>query len=196
LTDFRSYLHVNGFIHRDIKAANLLIDDDGTVLLGDLGVAADLTEHEHGSATAKGEAIASQRRLVSFDPAARPHDHLARERRQIGKRKSFVGTVSPSFNIHFWPYFVVVVTDLELRGSPPYKSVSEIHCFFVIFVVEPELRRTSQYLSLHFISWLSSAASLCHSIFAAFMKPMIATSRHSALVGTPILERILGYQPF
>jgi serine/threonine-protein kinase OSR1/STK39 len=37
-----SYLHVNGFIHRDIKAANLLIDDDGTVLLGDLGVAAPI----------------------------------------------------------------------------------------------------------------------------------------------------------
>src|ERR1700694_4302442 len=39
-----SYLHTNGFIHRDIKAANLLIDDDGTVLLGDLGVAASLSE--------------------------------------------------------------------------------------------------------------------------------------------------------
>ncbi|KXN83614.1 Serine/threonine-protein kinase fray2 [Leucoagaricus sp. SymC.cos] len=39
-----NYLHINGFIHRDIKAANMLIDDDGTVLLGDLGVAADLSE--------------------------------------------------------------------------------------------------------------------------------------------------------
>ncbi|KIK05554.1 hypothetical protein K443DRAFT_130386 [Laccaria amethystina LaAM-08-1] len=39
-----NYLHINGFIHRDVKAANLLIDDDGTVLLGDLGVAADLAE--------------------------------------------------------------------------------------------------------------------------------------------------------
>ena len=38
LTFVTSYLHVNGFIHRDIKGANLLIDEDGTVLLGDFGI--------------------------------------------------------------------------------------------------------------------------------------------------------------
>ncbi|PFH46634.1 hypothetical protein AMATHDRAFT_77583 [Amanita thiersii Skay4041] len=62
-----NYLHINGFIHRDIKAANLLIDDDGTVLLGDLGVAADLSED------------------VSNHPSSY-HSN------KIGKRKSFVGT--------------------------------------------------------------------------------------------------------
>ncbi|KAH8086656.1 kinase-like protein [Cristinia sonorae] len=64
-----NYLHINGFIHRDVKAANLLIDDDGTVLLGDLGVAAFLGDNEDTTAQ---------------KPNGRPG--------AIGKRKSFVGT--------------------------------------------------------------------------------------------------------
>jgi len=97
-----SYLHINGFIHRDVKAANLLIDDDGTVLLGDLGVAADLaedtsqllgasqstllsqTDRGHGSADAHNTA----KRVVLFD-----HTVPVFERPRMGKRKSFVGTV-------------------------------------------------------------------------------------------------------
>jgi len=89
-TSVGSYLHINGFIHRDVKAANLLIDDDGTVLLGDLGVAADLSEESSrytasSEKSASGSATPNQTqtpRLVTFQP-----------RLALNKRKSFVGTV-------------------------------------------------------------------------------------------------------
>jgi serine/threonine protein kinase len=80
-----SYLHINGFIHRDIKAANLLIDDDGdgTVLLGDLGVAAPLADEDHTHIHDNAS------RAVIFDPDVNsPPRHAS-----VGKRRSFVGTV-------------------------------------------------------------------------------------------------------
>ncbi|KAJ7462747.1 kinase-like domain-containing protein, partial [Mycena galericulata] len=84
-----NYLHVNGFIHRDVKAANLLVDDDGTVLLGDLGVAADLTEDTSryptsSSQHAKPRIITAER--ISFEPPPGVTNH------KVWKRKSFVGT--------------------------------------------------------------------------------------------------------
>ena len=100
-----SYLHVNGFIHRDIKAANLLIDDDGTVLLGDLGVAADLSEdpHHHISsnksrsahhATSASVALTPQNHFIVGGSSSKPKEPATPARPKIGKRKSFVGTVS------------------------------------------------------------------------------------------------------
>ncbi|KAF9015020.1 kinase-like domain-containing protein [Cyathus striatus] len=136
-----NYLHVNGFIHRDVKAANLLIDDDGTVLLGDLGVAADLAEHpshhlpsSRSSKTTAAAALsqvphisskqgpAVSKRSVAFGssvPASRP---------QVGKRKSFVGTpcwMAPEIiqgkqydsSADIWSFGI---TALELtQGRPP-----------------------------------------------------------------------------
>ncbi|TFY73261.1 hypothetical protein EWM64_g10751, partial [Hericium alpestre] len=87
-----NYLHVNGFIHRDVKAANLLIDDDGTVLLGDLGVAAPLYDEDYSHAHDTPNSQAHTERAstaVSFDPQVVG----PRFRSRVGKRRSFVGTV-------------------------------------------------------------------------------------------------------
>jgi serine/threonine protein kinase len=67
LTDRLIYLHVNGWLHRDVKAANLLCDDDGTVLLSDFGVSSSLFQDG------------------ALRPSAASHEMEA-------GRKSFVGT--------------------------------------------------------------------------------------------------------
>lgn len=79
-------------MHRDIKAANLLIDDDGTVLLGDLGVATFLWDPEDQKTQPSGS---DQRRVVSFEQQVKQHSAHSHpiQRPRLGKRKSFVGTV-------------------------------------------------------------------------------------------------------
>ncbi|KAG2146509.1 kinase-like domain-containing protein [Suillus bovinus] len=87
-----NYLHINGFIHRDVKAANLLVDDDGTVLLGDLGVAASLTDDADVSSRSY---IAAGNRVINFDPVSAANNSSPASppaRPGMGKRKSFVGT--------------------------------------------------------------------------------------------------------
>lgn len=121
-----NYLHTNGLIHRDIKAANLLIDDDGTVLLGDLGVAASLVDDTHD----QHKTVIPNRR-INFDEATTSHSShpiVPIIRPNAGKRKSFVGTpcwMAPELiqgkqydsSADIWSFGI---TALELtQGRPP-----------------------------------------------------------------------------
>jgi serine/threonine protein kinase len=70
-----NYLHMNGWLHRDIKAGNLLVDEDGTVLISDFG-------------------CSSQVFTTSTDGSNVPLQSPAPEDLHLRTRKSFVGTPS------------------------------------------------------------------------------------------------------
>ncbi|PWN43578.1 kinase-like protein [Ceraceosorus guamensis] len=72
-----NYLHINGWLHRDIKAGNILVDDDGTVLLGDFGVGVYLGDWSEGADAAAVKDAGPPKAVPVLDD---------------GKRKSFVGT--------------------------------------------------------------------------------------------------------
>ncbi|KAG1866292.1 kinase-like domain-containing protein [Suillus tomentosus] len=130
-----NYLHINGFIHRDVKAANLLIDDDGTVLLGDLGVAASLTDDADMSSRSYND---TGNRVINFDPVSPansscPASSLARP--GMGKRQSFVGTpcwMAPELiqghrydsKADIWSF---AITAIELTQGRPPRSRESAH---------------------------------------------------------------------
>ncbi|KAH9853025.1 kinase-like domain-containing protein [Lenzites betulinus] len=149
-----NYLHINGLMHRDVKAANLLIDDDGTVLLGDLGVAAFLWDHEESPASQahKPRTInfmtphaASHTRAQATSPIFRPS--------VLGKRKSFVGTpcwMAPEIingkqydaSADIWSFGI---TALELAQGRAPRSRMDPHKVLVMTVTDgpPTLERNA-----------------------------------------------------
>ncbi|KAG1773091.1 kinase-like protein [Suillus occidentalis] len=130
-----NYLHINGFIHRDVKAANLLIDDDGTVLLGDLGVAASLTDDADTSGRFYNDA---GNRVINFDPVSAAKSSCTAfplARPGMGKRKSFVGTpcwMAPELiqghrydsKADIWSF---AITAIELTQGRPPRSRESAH---------------------------------------------------------------------
>ncbi|WWC98691.1 hypothetical protein V866_005584 [Kwoniella sp. B9012] len=96
------YLHTNGFLHRDVKAGNLLIDQDGTILLADFGVGGDLNAPPSPVRSRKDRLAADELKFDAnkdetpkmlqngFGPGKKDNGFIGGE--DLRKRKSFVGT--------------------------------------------------------------------------------------------------------
>ncbi|KAG9314560.1 kinase-like domain-containing protein [Chiua virens] len=122
-----NYLHVNGFIHRDVKAANLLVDDDGTVL--------DDGERSAVPTTSN----------LKFGVPSRPihsDDELVHSRPPFGKRRSFVGTpcwMAPELiqgkrydaKADIWSFGI---TAIELTQGRPPRSRESAHAVLLQIV--------------------------------------------------------------
>jgi serine/threonine protein kinase len=168
------YLHDEGVIHRDIKAANILVDRDGGVRLADFGVAIQSTL---GSGGVDRESLQAEPGAVN-DVVGTPY-WMAPEVIQM------TGATTKS---DVWS---VGCTVMELlTGSPPYAELPqvpalfrivqdahpplhelaardpELHGFFMCcFDKDPRLRSSAQQLSQH--GWLDLEAKMARQSAAA-----------------------------
>lgn len=128
LLDVLVHIHSLGIIHRDIKSENILIKDDGRILLTDFGSAKILRDFKMRE-TQRNDSNSNEKKRENAE---------VEEEQPTGRRRSFVGTaqfvtpelltaelMSPASDI--WSYSVTLYQFLD--GKYPFEDVSEYLIF-------------------------------------------------------------------
>ena len=152
------YLHSEGVIHRDIKAANILVDRDGEVRLADFGVAIQTQSSTMGSGAVR-DVVGTPYWMAPEVITGEPYDQSA----------------------DIWS---LGITAYEMAtGRPPYYSLHAMRALFLIPTNEPP-RLEEGHWSEHFRSFMASClqkeASARPSATALCDHPFIAGALDSS----------------
>uniref|UniRef100_A0A183CFT2 non-specific serine/threonine protein kinase n=1 Tax=Globodera pallida TaxID=36090 RepID=A0A183CFT2_GLOPA len=128
------HIHALGVIHRDVKPENILLREDGHILLSDFGCAKQKQSVEHGAEVEHGK----EEQMTSTDKE---------QKRALKRRCSFVGTgayVSPEVlngeevtGACDWWAFGVILFEL-LAGRRPFSGASEYFLFRQVLALSYE----------------------------------------------------------
>ncbi|PRW39080.1 Serine threonine- kinase svkA [Chlorella sorokiniana] len=128
------YLHGQGRIHRDIKAANILLAEDGRVKVSDFGVSAQLSG-----------TVGYKRRTFVGSPLWMAPEVIEQSPDNIGFRKDGSGAAADGYDeaADIWS---LGITAMELaQGEPPRVNVASFRLLFMIVRDDPPQLEGSEF---------------------------------------------------
>eukprot|EP00958_Prasinococcus_capsulatus_P019090 scaffold2299_cov359-Prasinococcus_capsulatus_cf.AAC.4 len=147
-----AYLHTQGVIHRDIKAANILTTKEGTVKLADFGVATKLTEADTKAHSVVGSPYWMAPEVIEMSGVTQASDIWSVGCTVI----ELLTSVPPYHDLQHMPALFRIVND-DHPPLPPKISASAEDFLHQCFRKDPKLRSDAKQLLQH--PWIRNAAN-------------------------------------